>query len=431
MDRNIQRIGLVNIIALLIMGSAAVIVSQMANSVSGQMGAIWLGMGFLVALVSYFQMWLDARERIEQLEYEELKKSTATAAIFTEAAETFPARRSREQFDKYFVPGFTLFLLVIQGLACSWSWKWLVGATPLVTDKVTLSMALWASVSLVLFLLGKYAAGVARLGNDRLLQPGASYILLGAFFGFLITVAHAASWFGLAKADIILAKIFSILLGLVAIENFISLILEIYRPRLKGQTARILYESRLIGLLGQPGGLITTAAQAIDYQFGFKVSETWFYQFLEKSIAWLILLQLGLLFLSTTVVMIEPQEQAILERFGHPVKGREVLDSGLHFKWPWPIDKTYVYSSKNIHTFFIGYTPDETAKEKALTWTKKHHKEEFSMIVANRDQETVTSSLTNAPNERVVPVNLLAINIPVQYRIVDLKKMGSFKCKRS
>jgi regulator of protease activity HflC (stomatin/prohibitin superfamily) len=228
---------------------------------------------------------------------------------------------------------------------------------------------------------------------------------------------------------VILAKIFSILLGLVAVENLISLILEIYRPRLKGQVTRILYESRLIGLLGQPGGLITTAAQALDYQFGFKVSETWFYQFLERSIAWLILLQLGLLFISTSVVMIQPQEQALLERFGHPVKGREVLDPGIHFKWPWPIDKAYVFSSKKIHTFFVGYTPDETAKEKALTWTRKHHKEEFSMIVANRDQETFSPGATNAPNERVVPVNLLAINIPVQYRIVDLKKWAVLHAK--
>ena len=68
------------------------------------------------------------------------------------------------------------------------------------------------------------------------------------------------------------------LLGLVALETLIQLVLEIYRPRVKGKIERPLYESRLVGLLGQPEGLITTAAQALDYQFGFKVSETWFYR---------------------------------------------------------------------------------------------------------------------------------------------------------
>ena len=46
--------------------------------------------------------------------------------------------------------------------------------------------------------------------------------------------------------------------------------------------ARVLYESRLVGLLGQPESLFTTAAHALDYQFGFKVSDTWFFQFLQK-----------------------------------------------------------------------------------------------------------------------------------------------------
>ena len=72
------------------------------------------------------------------------------------------------------------------------------------------------------------------------------------------------------------------LLGLIAVETLINLVLEIYRPRVKGKVERPLYESRLVGLLGQPEGLITTAAQALDYQFGFKVSETWFYRFFRE-----------------------------------------------------------------------------------------------------------------------------------------------------
>ena len=74
---------------------------------------------------------------------------------------------------------------------------------------------------------------------------------------------------------------------------------EIYRPRMKGQVAHLLYDSRLVGLLGQPGGIFSTVAQAIDYQFGFKVSDTWFYRFLEKAMVWIVLLQLGFDWAST------------------------------------------------------------------------------------------------------------------------------------
>ena len=88
----------------------------------------------------------------------------------------------------------------------------------------------------------------------------------------------------------------------MAAEMLLTLLLEIYRPRVKGKISRPLYESRFVGLLAQPESLFTTAAQTLDYQFGFNVSETWFFRLLEKNLAFLILAQLAVLFLSTCVV---------------------------------------------------------------------------------------------------------------------------------
>src|SRR5207245_10573257 len=105
---------------------------------------------------------------------------------------------------------------------------------------------------------------------------------------------------------------------LLAVENAVVLVLEIYRPRIKGKVARVLYESRLVGLLSHPEGIFTTAAHVLDYQFGFKVSETWFYRFLQKAFLWLLLAQLGILLLSTSLVFIESGQQALLERFRPP-----------------------------------------------------------------------------------------------------------------
>ena len=141
--------------------------------------------------------------------------------------------------------------------------------------------------------------------------------------------------------------------------------LEIYRPRVKGKVERPLYESRLVGLLGQPEGLITTAAQALDYQFGFKVSETWFYRFFEKALGWLMLLQLAALLLSTCVVFIEAGEQGLLERFGKPVVGRTLLGPGAHLKWPWPIDHVYRFRTEQIQSFNVGSTPDPKRETRA------------------------------------------------------------------
>src|SRR5207237_10307150 len=113
---------------------------------------------------------------------------------------------------------------------------------------------------------------------------------------FVVALGIAGVQIEFPKADFYAAHVLCGLLGLVAIETLVNLVLEMYRPRVKGKVERPLYESRLVGLLGQPEGLITTAAQALDYQFGFKVSETWFYRlFVERALVWLRLLQLGLL----------------------------------------------------------------------------------------------------------------------------------------
>src|SRR5438445_9678698 len=372
MDRSIQKIGVVNWITLLTVGVVSAGVARYAASATGRVGATFVGIGFLVAVVSYFQMRLEERERLEKLEFDELKKARSSATLFPEArADTFPARRSREYFEKYLVPLFAALLFLLQGGAGWWFWKWLGTASPPSHDRARIAIALYALFALILFLLGKYSSGLARLEGRRLLRPGAGYLILGAFIAALAAVTEGFAYFDFRTVDRWVAYGLGGVLVLTAIETLVGLVFEVYRPRVSGQATRLLYESRLIGLLGQPGGLITTAAQALDYQFGFKVSETWFYKFLEKALAWIILLQVGALFLSTTFVIIEPDEQALLERFGRPVAARAVLEPGWHFKWPWPIDQVFRFKTRAIQSFLVGEVPDSTSdKEETVLWTR-------------------------------------------------------------
>jgi len=81
---------------------------------------VFIGVGFLVAAVSWFQMRLEESERLEKLELDELAKGHATSALFeAKDAEVFPAQRSREQFERFFVPIFTVVLCLGQAVALS------------------------------------------------------------------------------------------------------------------------------------------------------------------------------------------------------------------------------------------------------------------------------------------------------------------------
>lgn len=410
-----------NVLALLVVGAAGFGVARYASSLAGQIAAAYVGIGFLVALVGWFQMRLEERERLEKLELEDMARTKASAALFeAREAELFPAQRSRQQFERYFVPGFTALLFLLQLGGAYAFWRWLNNSViSLNPSRWMVAAALFGTFFLVLFILGRFTATIARLEDHRLLRPGGSHLLLGAFLCALTaagvaTAAVSSDW---PKADYYVARVFCVLLAVIAAETLVNLILEIYRPRMKGKVARPLYESRLVGLLGQPEGLVTTAAQALDYQFGFKVSDTWFYRFFERALVWLILLQAGVLLLSTCVVFIEPGEQALLERFGKPVG--DVLEPGAHLKLPWPVDRAYRFPTSRLQTFNVGFEPDpDHEAEKTVLWTVAHTKEE-NFLVAGREQRTLPDT-ENPDAKRSPPVSLLTVSFPLTYHITNL-----------
>ena len=423
MERATQKIGLVNLVALLIIGGAAAFLASYSRTLSGLASLVFLGLGFLVAVLSYFQMRLEESERLEKLEFEELNKAKGSASLFNITdADIFPAQRSREQFERIFVPIFSIGLLLLQGAAAYFlGVKLLRATTPAPIQQPTIALSLFALFALILFLLGKYSSSRARLENVRLLRPGASFVLWNSYICFLVTGAIAGGVFGYPSLDLYLARIFVVITALAGVENVINLILEIYRPRVKGRAARPLYESRVVGLLAQPEGLVTTAAHALDYQFGFKVSETWFYRFLERALAWIILLQMAALWLSSTVVFISPGEQAVLERFGRAVENRGILEPGLHFKYPWPMDRVWRERTREIQRFNVGFIPDPArASQKTILWTMPHTGEEFEMLIASR----ITNAVAD-PNIRASggagQVDFLNVSIPVLFLVKDLR----------
>ena len=428
MERNTQTNGLLNLLALAAATIGTFAVARFSGTQSGQVAAGLLGLGLLIAAVSWFQMRLGERERIEKLEFDEVTRGPGSSALFNaQEAEAFPIRRSREQFERFFIPGFTILLLLLQVGGAWFFWRWLDRTSAVATLRQPLvAMSIFGLMALIAFLLGQYSARLARLEGHRLLSPGASQLLLGSYVLAFVVGAIAATQFEFPRVDHYLARALALLLALLAVENLFTLLLEIYRPRVKGRVNRLIYESRLVGLFSHPEGIFSTAAHALDYQFGFKVSDTWFFQFLQRSFAWLVLAQLALLLASTALVYIQPGEQGLLERFGRPLAGREVLETGFHLKLPWPFERLHRFRTQEIQVFDIGFEHDEGQghdeehAESAVLWTVSHYKEEFHLLVASRESAD-TATVTNAAGKKAPPVNLLSVGMPVQYQISDIR----------
>ncbi len=419
MERNIQKNGLVNLAVAVLIFLAGFGVTVFAGSLAGQAASAFLGIGVLVAVISWFQMRLEDNERAEKLELDELARSRGASLFESKDGGSFPAQNARLQFEKYFVPGCAGLILLLEAGGAWLLWHWGGQAAPgLKEASATASLSLFAIFALLLFLIGRFSVTIARLENHRLLRPGASFLLAGAYVCALTALGIAGVEAKFPRADFWVARGLCGLLGLIAVENLLTLLLEIYRPRIKGNIARPLYESRVVGIFAQPESLFTTAAQTLDYQFGFKVSETWFFQAAQKNLAALLLLQLAALILSTTVVFVDVGEQAVLEHFGRPVA---TLQPGAHFKLPWPADKIYRYRTEQIQSFAVGYTPDaqgETAG--TILWTVAHAKEE-NFLVANR--ATVTAAAVGSGTNdavRAQAVGLITVSIPVQFQITNV-----------
>ena len=417
MERSIQKNGLVNLTVALVIFLAGFAVTVFAGSLAGQAASIFLGLGVLVTFVSWFQMRLEVNERLEKLELDELARSRGASLFEAKDAGSFPARNAREQFEKFILPGFAVLLLVLEAGGAWLLWYW-SGKNPALLKEAsaTAALSLFAIFALLLFLFGRFSVTMARLENHRLLRPGASFLLAGAYVCAFTALGIAGVEAKYPDADLWVARGLGVLLGLMAVENLLTLLLELYRPRVKGKVVRPLYESRLAGLLAQPESLFTTAAQTLDYQFGFKVSETWFFQACKQNLPVLLLLQLAVLLLSTTFFFVDAGEQAVREHFG---KNAGVYGPGAHWKLPWPADRIYRFRTEQIQSFAVGYTPDEQSEAANLVlWTVPHAKEE-NFLVGNRASATVAETGTNAAAS-TKPVGLISVSIPVQYQITNI-----------
>jgi Cu+-exporting ATPase len=101
------------------------------------------------------------------------------------------------------------------------------------------------------------------------------------------------------------------------------------------------------------------------------------------------------------LVLIKPDEVAVLTRFGKPV---EDLEPGLYWRWPWPIDNA-ARVPQRIHTVEVGFrTLTGRADAGPLSWTSSHSTDQ---VIA--DEATMITG----------DGNLVQMQATVNFRVVN------------
>jgi regulator of protease activity HflC (stomatin/prohibitin superfamily) len=376
---------------------------------------------WLVLSVQFHQRSLAEQEKLDMGQLVKDEKASAIFQASGERAGLFAtAQRHLQILEKWFIPIFSTLIAVYQIGLGFYLLKTVMKGFENQTQQPLLCAIGMTAVAFMSFLISRYATGMSAQLQWKPLRAGGSILLSIAILCFAIAIGLALSQFKFFIVLTVINWIIPVLLVFIGAETALNLIFDIYRPRLKGQYSRSAFDSRLLGIINEPGGIFRSAAGAIDYQFGFKVSQTWFYKLLEKAIAPLVLFAVITLYLLSCIIVVAPNEEVIIERFGNPKNdANDVrhIGPGLHAKWPWPIDIAYKYPTKKIMELSIGFVakaqnPD-TVGHGPLLWGQQHYEKEEQLLVASKQTNLSSDDLA-------VNVGILVAAVPVQYRVKHL-----------
>lgn len=457
-----RRASLGGLLLQLVAFGATLALAYITNSFATY-GVAWYLLGgvpiWLVALLVFRQAELAA---LEALDLEELRREKQASgggeAMFAEEGGAGLGLRVAEArlrwMQRWLIPTFGLadaIYLATMGIVL---WHRLTGWKPAGAAesfaltiggpgwpelvRVPIAMILLAIVMLLTFLYSRYSSGMARVVEWQLLRGCGSYLLGNALALMILLVCLGVyQYAAVGTWEQTLAYVIPAVMIVLAVETLINFVLDIYRPRTPGVEARACFDSRLLGLLAEPGGIASSIADAINYQFGFQVSQTWFYQLLQRTFLPLMGAGAVAIWLLTCIVVVQPYEHVIIQRFGRQLNARQPLPPGLHFKLPWPIEVACTYNTGQLRQINVGFTkynslPDyEQARRTVQLWTDEKHlgQEHFDFLTCPPERKPIEEEapgVAPAPDLRYgpapdSPVNLVRLEAAVQYRIAPDK----------
>ena len=435
---------LILVILILVLG----ITSKFAGSDTFNLAILPYLLATLFAFSAMIYGLMSTSAACEEEEKSSLEDRKKKNVLSIEEDVRFTAERSFENYKKY-APyilaglGALILALVVGNFYSEWA------ARPEAIKNLPANPINSAFVSAILMLAsvfaGAFLIGQSRTKIFRWLQPLGAWLILGFVVLLTAGISTLLSSNFLPEADYYTSRTIIVLYIILGAEFIFNLLVEFYRPRTI-EEPRPVFESRLLALFTEPGGVVRNIADTLDYQFGFKVSGTWIYHFMEKALFPLFIIWIIVLWAFSSIQEVGPNEVGIEQRFGKIVtKGQ--LDPGVYLTLPYPFGKIDRYSYTQIHELTVGGHGDEhdddeeeeeeddghghnkAKKEKShelpriILWAKKHADNEKKYLVAVKPNAVFTEAVAKIDSKKALaknsatPVSFLGATIPIQYRI--------------
>ncbi len=386
---------------------------------AAMVGAMLILAGSIVWIALAIVFDQHRRERIEAMEADSLIGASAReSSVFGERPDDMRIAAKRLAWmHKFLIPAASvLFALVLTGLGI---WTFRVGRLLLANDQFRSvsdfgwTIALSIALAFVGFLFARYTSALSKQPGWEILRAGAAQSAGTALIGLSIGIAQSVDYVGSNIFARYLVIILPVLMFVIAVETIGNLLLGLYRPRRKGEIPRPAFESRILGFVAAPDRIAESIGGALNYQFGFDVTGSWFYQLLSRSLAALVLVGLVVMWALTTVGIVQPNEQGLRIRFGQQLGS--TLEAGPYLKYPWPFERIERFDATTVRRVNLG--GEQPKVRNSILWTNDHGVAEGFFIVQPSASGIIAPG-TQARNAN--DVSLVSAEVPLLYSITDL-----------
>lgn len=424
---------------------------QFSGDYAAQGATVFLATGLIAWGLLLLIFDQHRRERMESMEAEQLAVTGASAAsAFDSSSDDLRVAARRLAFIyKWIVPAGAIIIGVINiwvgvGRIRTWNSFDTSGYEPRL---VGWTLAIGLSLAVVGFVFARFVSGMAKVPAWANLRAGSAIAVAGALVGVVMAVGGFLE-LALGINKVLLWSPIIIPAGMIAfgIEIALNLLLDVYRPRKPGEMPRPAFDSRLLGLLAAPDRIAENVGEAVNYQFGIDVTSSWFYQLLSRSIAWFVVIGVGIGWLMSSLVVVEPHERGLIltnGRVSEPLisfgdRGDGDIGPGLHVKLPWPFSKyetpvvvtrrgqSEERTTTGVRILQLASNPPSPGTTPIL-WTESHTGVERLNIV-QPERLALAGELEGSARENssVAELSLLAVEVPVHFVIRNVKLFDQF-----
>ena len=244
-------------------------------------------------------------------------------------------------------------------------WKTVTGRTPVIENSL-ISGLMFIIFAVASYIIYRFETSVGEKENSIGLIADGMHARADMVNSLLIGFSLVIYRMGL-NIDTFVALIIAILILSFSIETIVNAVVA-YRRKEDKYIFR--YKSTTIVLSLFEKRTWAWAFKHLEKQFGLRIVSLALLKKVFKCSCGIFILVLLSIYASKCIYTIGPSQEGIIERFGEPVNYKRAIQPGMHFKFPWPVDKIIKIDSKTIRMKSIGNTTDEGSF--ALLWTKKH-----------------------------------------------------------